>query len=83
MGVTTSKLKLWDSKCAYQLCYLCVHDKSANAGTTLFGFLMWIKVKNPTLIKVRHNRHGISMNTCDILIRVWSVIQCTKTDVCA
>ena len=37
MSVTKSKLKLWDYKCAYQLCYLCVHDKSANAGTTLFG----------------------------------------------
>ena len=37
MSVTKSKLQLWDSKCAYQLCYLYVHDKSANAGTTLFG----------------------------------------------
>ena len=37
MGVTKSKLHLWDCKCAYQLCYLCVLDKSANAGTTLFG----------------------------------------------
>ena len=37
MSVTKSKLMLWDYKCAYQLCYLCVHDKSANAGTTLFG----------------------------------------------
>ena len=37
MSVTKSKLQLWDSKCAYQLRYLYVHDKSANAGTTLFG----------------------------------------------
>jgi hypothetical protein len=37
MSVTKSKLKLWDFKCAYQLCYLYVHDKSANAGTTLLG----------------------------------------------
>ena len=52
MSVTKSKLMLWDYKCAYQLCYLCVHDKSANAGTTLLGVLMWIIVKPPTLIKV-------------------------------
>ena len=37
MSVTKSKLQLWDSKCAYQLWYLYVDDKSANAGTTLFG----------------------------------------------
>ena len=47
MSVTKSKLQLWDSKCAYKLCYLYVHDKSANAGTTLLGVLMWSIVKPP------------------------------------
>ena len=37
MSETKSKLQLWENIFAYQLCYLCVHDKSANAGTTLFG----------------------------------------------
>ena len=52
MSVTTNDVQLWDSKCACKLSYFCVHDKSANAGTTLLGVLMWIKVKPPTSIKV-------------------------------
>jgi hypothetical protein len=58
-SVTKPKLQLWDSKCAYQLCYLCVHNKSADAGTTLLGVLMWSKVKPPTLIKVRRMEAAI------------------------
>ena len=49
MSVTKSKLQLWENVFAYQLCYLCVHDKSANAGTTLLGVLMCSKVKPPHL----------------------------------
>ena len=69
MSVTKSKLKLWDYKCAYQLCYLCVHDKSANAGTTLFGGFDVDHSKTP------HLNQGAEYGSRDWLSLFLSVIQ--------
>ena len=61
LSVTKSRLQLWDSKCAYRLSYLYVHDKSANAGTTLFGGFEVDHSKTP------HLNQGAAYETSDWL----------------